>query len=81
MATFAKTYAALLMVVLCGCSSFHGFSFRVPTESMEPTVNPGDSVFADLFYYAIACFSRSFCQSKLTLPRDRVNFDVGVFFF
>jgi signal peptidase I len=51
MATFAKIFAALLVVLLVGCSGFHGFTFRVPTESMEPTVNPGDSVFTDLVYY------------------------------
>jgi signal peptidase I len=51
MAASAKTFAALLVVLLIGCGNFHGFTFRVPTESMEPTVNPGDSVFADLFYY------------------------------
>jgi signal peptidase I len=51
MAKPARTFAVLSGVLLVACSSFHGFSFRVPTESMQPTVNPGDSVFADLFYY------------------------------
>jgi len=51
MATFAKIFAALIAVLFVACGGFHGFTFRVPTESMEPTVNPGDSVFADLIYY------------------------------
>jgi signal peptidase I len=51
MATLPKMFAALLVGLFVGCSSFHGFTFRVPTESMGPTVNPGDSVLADLFYY------------------------------
>jgi signal peptidase I len=46
-----KTLAPLALVVSFACSGFHGFTFRVPTESMAPTVSPGDSVFADLFYY------------------------------
>jgi len=51
MAKLTKIFAALLVLFFVACSGFHGFTFRVPTESMEPTVNPGDSVFADLFYY------------------------------
>ncbi len=51
MSALTKTLALLAVVVSFACSGFHGFTFRVPTESMAPTVNPGDSVFADLFYY------------------------------
>src|SRR5437868_13788054 len=51
MAKLTKIFAALLVLFFVACSGFHGFTFRVPTESMEPTVNPGDSVFADPVYY------------------------------
>ena len=51
MATFSKTFAVLFVVLFVGCSSFHGLTFLVPTEGMKPTVNPGDSVFADTSYY------------------------------
>ena len=49
--TLTRYLAILVAVFSFACSGFHGFTFRVPTESMAPTVNPGDSVFADLFYY------------------------------
>jgi signal peptidase I len=51
MSKVTKSLAILLAVFSAACSGFHGFTFRVPTESMAPTVSPGDSVFADLFYY------------------------------
>ena len=51
MATLTKIFATVFAVFFLACSGFHGSTFRVPTESMIPTVNPGDSVFADLFYY------------------------------
>src|SRR6266496_1834555 len=51
MSSPTKVLAALLTVLGVACSGFHGFTFRVPGNSMAPTVNEGDSVFADLFYY------------------------------
>ena len=51
MLSLAKTLATLVAVFSFACSGFHGFTFRVPTEGMAPTINPGDSVFADLVYY------------------------------
>jgi len=42
---------AILAVLTVCCGGFHGFTFRVPGDSMAPTVKQGDSVFADLFYY------------------------------
>jgi len=49
--SLTKLSATLVAVFIVGCSGFHGFTFRVPGESMAPTVNEGDSVFADLIYY------------------------------
>jgi signal peptidase I len=51
MARLTGLLTLFVVTLSCGCSGFHGFSFRVPTESMMPTINPGDSVFADLVYY------------------------------
>lgn len=34
-----------------GCTNSHGLTFFVPTEGMMPTINPGDSVAADVLYY------------------------------
>jgi signal peptidase I len=58
MTTLTRTFATLLALVTFACSGFHGFTFRVPTDSMIPTVNPGDSVFADLFYYKHSLVNR-----------------------
>lgn len=41
----------LLLLLLAGCKGFRGFTFRVPTNSMSPTVKEGDVVFADPVYY------------------------------
>jgi signal peptidase I len=51
MSSHKKLLAALLAVFTICCCGFHGFTFRVPGDSMAPTVKQGDSVFADLFYY------------------------------
>lgn len=41
----------LLTILLVGCGGFHGLTFRVPSNSMSPTVKEGDSVFVDPIYY------------------------------
>ena len=51
MSSLTKVLATLVAVFIVSCSGFHGFTFRVPGNSMAPTVNEGDSVFADLVYY------------------------------
>jgi signal peptidase I len=77
MSLLTKIFATLLAVFTFGCSGFHGFTFRVPTESMAPTVNAGDSVFADLFYYKHSPVQRGDIvvvkdpDGKMTVSGDR----------
>ena len=51
MPSLTRVLVPLVAVFAVTCGGFHGFTFRVPGTSMAPTVNEGDSVFADLFYY------------------------------
>ena len=39
------------LVFVLGCKGFRGLTFRTPSESMSPTIKPGDGVFADPAYY------------------------------
>jgi signal peptidase I len=39
------------LTFVLGCKGFRGVTFRTPSESMSPTIKPGDSVFADPVYY------------------------------
>jgi len=53
-ANFAKIFAMLFVASFVGCtrpSILPSPSFRAPTEGMKPTINPGDSVFADTSYF------------------------------
>lgn len=40
-----------VLIFFLGCKGFRGVTFRIPSESMSPTIRPGDSVFADPVYY------------------------------
>ena len=40
-----------LLGLITGCRGFRGVTFRIPTESMSPTIKPGDTVFADPLFY------------------------------
>jgi len=45
------TIAFLLALFFVGCSGFRGITFRIPTNSMAPTIKEGDIVSADPLYY------------------------------
>jgi signal peptidase I len=50
--------ALAVLSLLHGCRGFRGVTFRIPTNSMSPTVKPGDSVFADPVFYKHTAVNR-----------------------
>jgi len=52
------TIAILLTLLLAGCSGYRGLSFKVPGNSMSPTINDGDVVNADTVIYKVSPVKR-----------------------
>jgi signal peptidase I len=47
-----------VLSLITTCRGFRGVTFRIPTESMSPTIKRGDTIFADPLYYKKAAVQR-----------------------
>jgi signal peptidase I len=52
------TIAILLTLLLAGCSGYRGLTFKIPGNSMSPTINEGDIVHADTVVYKVSPVER-----------------------